>query len=226
MKKSHWFKVIIALFILIFFCVGHSSVSYADSENGTVKDWIENGQKAQKTSPNSSDTQKTKSVTGTSTNLFVTFIKLFFALLIVLALIYLLYHFVAKRSGRFAQVAALKNMGGVSLGTNRSLQLVRVGDEILVVGVGETVQLLKEIKDPEVIEALTQKSDAPDPFEENVMKALKWTTDHALRRSTARKREQEKPPMTGNQLFHQQLILANKERSKKLSALIREVVKK
>jgi len=224
-KKSHWYKIIITLFILLFFCIGHSSISYADSGNGTVKDWIENGQKEQKTSTKSGSTQKTKSVNDTGTNLFVTFIKLFFALLIVLALIYLLYHFVAKRSGRFAQVTALKNMGGVSLGTNRSLQLIRVGDEVLVVGVGETVQLLKEINDPQVIEALTQKKDAPDPLEENVMKALKWTTDHTLRRPVERS-EKKGESTASDEDLHQQLVSVNEERSKKLSALIREVVKK
>nr|WP_304654759.1 flagellar biosynthetic protein FliO [Sporolactobacillus sp. STSJ-5] len=137
----------------------------------------------------------------------------------------MLYHFVAKRSGRFAQVTALKNMGGVSLGTNRSLQLIRVGDEVLVVGVGETVQLLKEINDPQVIEALTQKKDAPDPLEENVMKALKWTTDHTLRRPVERS-EKKGESTASDEDLHQQLVSVNEERSKKLSALIREVVKK
>ena len=38
-------------------------------------------------------------------------------------------------------------MGGTGLGGNRSIQLVKVGDRILIVGVGEDIQLLTEIKD-------------------------------------------------------------------------------
>ncbi|MET1247882.1 flagellar biosynthetic protein FliO [Sporolactobacillus sp. STCC-11] len=229
MKRTHWFKSALAFCLILFFLIGPISISYAESGDNTVKEWIENGQKTQKTdnqpTSNSTSTQKTKSVTYGNSNLFVTFIKLFFALLIVLALIYLLYHFVVKRTGKFTQVNSLKNMGGVSLGANRSLQLIRVGDEVLVVGVGETVQLLKEIKDPDVIQSLTRQSDSPDPFEENVLKALKWTTDHALRRSKATSDGQDRTTPVQNE-FQKQLDVLNKERSNQLSALIQEVRKK
>lgn len=229
MKRTHWLKSALAVCLILFFFVGPISISYAESEDNTVKEWIENGQKTQKTdkqpTSNSKSTQKTKSVTYGNTNLFVTFIKLFFALLIVLALIYLLYHFVVKRTGKFTQVNSLKNMGGVSLGANRSLQLIRVGDEVLVVGVGETVQLLKEIKDPDAIHSLTRQSDSPDPFEENVLKALKWTTDHALRRSKSTSDGQDRTTPVQNEV-QKQLDAVNKERSNQLSALIQEVRKK
>jgi flagellar protein FliO/FliZ len=227
-KRTHWFTLALALCLILFFFIGPISISYAESEDNTVKEWIENGQKSQKTqkqpTSNSNSTQKTKSVTYGNTNLFVTFIKLFFALLIVLALIYLLYHFVVKRTGKFTQVNSLKNMGGVSLGANRSMQLIRVGDEVLVVGVGETVQLLKEIKDPDAIQSLTRQSDSPDPFEENVLKALKWTTDHALRRQKSTSDEQDRTAPVQNE-FQKQLNAVNKERSNQLSALIQEVRK-
>nr|WP_290443385.1 flagellar biosynthetic protein FliO [Sporolactobacillus kofuensis] len=145
--------------------------------------------------------------------------------MIVLALIYLLYHFVVKRTGKFTRINALKNMGGVSLGANRSLQLIQVGDEILVVGVGETVQLLKEIKDPEAIQSLMQQSDASDHFEENVLKALKWTTDHALRRNhdTA---GQESSSFSSQEALKAQLETVKNERSHELRALLQEVRKK
>ncbi|SFG01554.1 flagellar biosynthetic protein FliO [Sporolactobacillus nakayamae] len=229
MKRTHWFKLALAFCLILFFLIDPISISHAESEDNTVKEWIENGQKTQKTdnqpTSNSTSTQKTKSVNYGNSNLFVTFIKLFFALLIVLALIYLLYHFVVKRTGKFTQVHSLKNMGGVSLGANRSLQLIRVGDEVLVVGVGETVQLLKEIKDPDVIQSLTRHSDSPDPFEENVLKALKWTTDHALRRSKSTTDGQDRTTPVQNE-FQKQLDVLNKERSNQLSALIQEVRKK
>lgn len=48
----------------------------------------------------------------------------------------------------------MENLGGTGLGANRSVQLVKVGGRILVVGVGENIQLLKEIDDPKEYEQL------------------------------------------------------------------------
>lgn len=227
MKKAHWLKILFVLLATLLLGFSYSSVSYADSGNGTVKAWIDSGQNKQKAPAGSSSSGEVKqdgSATYGNSNLFLTFLKLFFSLLLVLALIYLLYHFVVKRTGKFAQVNALKNMGGVSLGANRSLQLVRVGNEILVVGVGETVQLIKEITDPEAIQSLTQQAAPSDHFEENVLKALKWTTDHTLRRNEAKENLRKNAPSLQN-AFQEQLDAVKKERSNQLSALIQEVRK-
>nr|WP_283163287.1 flagellar biosynthetic protein FliO [Sporolactobacillus mangiferae] len=134
----------------------------------------------------------------------------------------MLYHFVIKRTGRFTQVANLKNMGGVSLGGNRSVQMIMVGSEILIVGVGENVQLLKNISDPEIIESLTKKSDTQDLIEDNVMKAFKWTADHAFRSKGAQPVPGQKKTGTD---FREQLESVNRERSEQLQALIRRGVK-
>ncbi|MCY8524149.1 flagellar biosynthetic protein FliO, partial [Bacillus atrophaeus] len=44
--------------------------------------------------------------------------------------------------------------GGTSVGQNRSVQLIKVGKRVLVVGVGDTIQLLKEIDNEEEREAI------------------------------------------------------------------------
>ena len=40
----------------------------------------------------------------------------------------------------------VENLGGNRLGANRSVQLIKVGERLFVVGVGENIQLLKKLK--------------------------------------------------------------------------------
>ncbi|MFD1777905.1 flagellar biosynthetic protein FliO [Fredinandcohnia salidurans] len=88
------------------------------------------------------------------------FFKMIFTTLFVIALIYLLLKFVNKRNRMFNQHRFIENLGGTSLGTNRSIQIVKVGERILVVGVGDTVQLLKEIKDTDEINEILEQHNA------------------------------------------------------------------
>ncbi|MEH7382535.1 flagellar biosynthetic protein FliO [Bacillus sp. JJ1533] len=91
------------------------------------------------------------------------FIKMIFTTLFVLALIYFLLKFVNKRNRIFNQHRFIENLGGTSLGTNRSIQIVKVGERILVVGVGDSIQLLKEIEDTdEINEILEQHNSSLD----------------------------------------------------------------
>ncbi len=88
------------------------------------------------------------------------FLKMIFATLFVLALIYFLLKFVNKRNRMFSQHRFIENLGGTSLGTNRSIQIVKVGERILVVGVGDSIQLLKEIEDTEEINEILEQHNS------------------------------------------------------------------
>ncbi|MEC5422681.1 flagellar biosynthetic protein FliO [Virgibacillus sp. C22-A2] len=93
-------------------------------------------------------------------SLLFSLVKMFFALLLILALIYLLLKFLSKRSKLFHQVKALENLGGVSVGQNKSIQIVRIGTQVFLIGVGENVEMLHEITDNEVIEDLLHSEKA------------------------------------------------------------------
>ncbi|WP_179107166.1 flagellar biosynthetic protein FliO [Sediminibacillus massiliensis] len=80
-------------------------------------------------------------------SLFISFLKLGVSLAFVLALIYFLLKFVNRRNKMFQKVRALENLGGISLGSQKSLQAVRIGDRVYVIGVGDNVELLSEITD-------------------------------------------------------------------------------
>ncbi|OIJ13153.1 hypothetical protein BKP37_11645 [Anaerobacillus alkalilacustris] len=78
-------------------------------------------------------------------SLFGMFFQLFLALAVIVFMIYALFKFIGKRTQSYQNHRTLQNIGGVPVGTNRSIQLIRVGERILVVGIGDSIQLLKEI---------------------------------------------------------------------------------
>ena len=87
-------------------------------------------------------------------------VKMIFALLLILALIYGLLWFLKKRRS-YEQVGALENIGGISVGTNKSVQIVRIGSSMYLLGVGENVELLKELSAEEAEQVQLDKSQSP-----------------------------------------------------------------
>ncbi|MBW8350506.1 flagellar biosynthetic protein FliO [Bacillus sp. IITD106] len=80
------------------------------------------------------------------------YLKMIFALIFVIAILYFLLKFINKRSQSYGQNRLVQNLGGTPLGGNRSIQIVKVGNRLLILGVGEDVQLLKEITDEQEYE--------------------------------------------------------------------------
>ncbi|SES75425.1 flagellar protein FliO/FliZ [Oceanobacillus limi] len=98
---------------------------------------------------NDSD-EKEESFGKDNNSLAFDLVKMFFALLLVLALIYLLLKFLNKRNKLFSRVKALENVGGLTLGPSKSIQIIRVGSKLYLVGVGDNVELLQEITDEDM----------------------------------------------------------------------------
>lgn len=89
-------------------------------------------------------------------SLFGMFVQLFLALAVIIMMIYALIRFMGKRSQSYQANRTLQNIGGVHIGANRSIQLVRVGERVLVVGVGESIQLLKEIDNQDEVTTILE----------------------------------------------------------------------
>src|SRR5699024_12696671 len=68
-----------------------------------------------------------------------------------------------KRNKLRANSDLLGNLGGISLGTNKSVQLIKVGDKVYLIGVGENVELMKEITDESLIETLLTETEDQEP---------------------------------------------------------------
>lgn len=95
-------------------------------------------------------------------SLIINVLKMIFALLLVLALIYLLVKLLGRRRNLSSQIKSLENMGGISVGQQKSIQVIRVGRRFYLVGVGENVELLQEITDIEMIEDLLAEQSGTD----------------------------------------------------------------
>ena len=106
---------------------------------------------------------------------FLTILKLIGSLALIIALIYGLLRFLSKRTKTFRQSQLLENIGGVPLGPNRSVQLIKVGNRVLVVGVGESIQLLKEIDSEDELEQLVKLQNEQDQqLQVPAQKAFDW----------------------------------------------------
>ncbi len=156
---SKMFKHLAGLLIVITFMISFSTT--VSAEDPSVNDCMEEGINCENLETQDTNTENESTVLTDPEDegsLIIELIKMFFALVLVLGLIYLLLKFLSKRNKLFNQVKALENLGGVSVGQNKSVQIVRVGNRFYLVGVGENVELLEEITDQEVIDDLVSKN--------------------------------------------------------------------
>ncbi|WP_176224030.1 flagellar biosynthetic protein FliO [Thalassobacillus devorans] len=94
-------------------------------------------------------------------------VQLLFSLVLVLGLIYGLLKFFNRRNKLFQKTRKLENIGGLSLGPSRSLQVVRIGSRVLVIGVGDNVEMITEITDEHTKEELL-KSEPESSMDQRV----------------------------------------------------------
>lgn len=153
-------------------CIFLSFPTFAFAEGDLVKDMFpENADEQGEESPNDNTENNTElgetpvaEPEVDNGSLVWDIIKMVFALLLILVLIYLLLKFLNKRNKLFSQVRALENLGGITVGPSKSIQLVRVGSKIYLIGVGENVQLLEEIEDEAIKNELLQSFEQQTEF--------------------------------------------------------------
>ncbi|MDI4646209.1 flagellar biosynthetic protein FliO [Cohnella hashimotonis] len=80
-------------------------------------------------------------------------------LLLMVGGIILLLRFIGRRNRGWWANRSLRSLGGLTLGANKSMQIVEWNNRIYVLGVGENVQLLESITDPDVVAALIAQYD-------------------------------------------------------------------
>lgn len=129
----------IAVILLLAFSAAFAP-SFAEAADPKVSDWVEDDQPASET-----DTEETVVLDDPKEKSFVVVIgQLVLYTLLIVFLIYGLIKFLAMRQKNMQPNQAVKLMGGTPLGNNKSLQLVKVGNQVLLVGVGDQVTLIKE----------------------------------------------------------------------------------
>jgi flagellar protein FliO/FliZ len=85
-------------------------------------------------------------------------VSLIFIIVIFVVLIKVL---TQKRNKWFAG-RTVRSLGGVSLGPNKSLQVIEAGGAVYIVGVGDNISLIDKVDDPEAMEVLLS-SLSPEP---------------------------------------------------------------
>ncbi|OZS78387.1 hypothetical protein CF394_06415 [Tetzosporium hominis] len=100
--------------------------------------------------------------------------------LLIVGLIYGLIKFLASRQRSLSNTGVVRVLGASSMGAQKSVQVIQVGDQVLVVGVGEDISLLAEITDEQQKQRLLT-TEVPEkqlaPFQEMLQKSMKEQTE-------------------------------------------------
>lgn len=153
MNKKLLFVVLPLLFMFSLFTIG-----FPIETNAMVDDAFLGNP-----SVNEGGDQPTTTVDPTASNVKLwDYIKVLFALIFVLGLLLFVLRFLNKKSAVFDQASAIQNLGGVSVGQQKSVQVIKIGSQVLIVGVGDDVRILSEVKDEREIELILNSFNAQD----------------------------------------------------------------
>lgn len=213
------------LTIGLFFCLflfGIQSQAFAQTTNQSVKECLEQPENCgeeqgaevidEQTDGEQLEASKESKAIGLT---FGDFLKMIFATLFVVALLYVVLKLVNKKGMLHNKSDTLVSLGGLTVGTNRSVQLIKVGERLLVVGVGENIQLLTEIEKgqefDQIIINYNQKLDEiaqPSDFITRIVQHIK-----------GRKKEETGERTSFQMLLKKQLNELSNQRKKTLEEL-------
>ncbi|NNU82592.1 flagella biosynthesis protein FliZ [Geobacillus sp. BMUD] len=151
MAMWRWAAALLAAAIAL----GATPVSAAPSP--TVADCLQHPDSCGPSAPSGQQTKQTVNQAADAVSVSDV-LRLIGATAFVLFLLYALFQWLSRRQPFVSgQKGIIEHLGGTSVGANRSVQLIKVGRRLLVIGVGDSIQLLREIEDKEEInELLTQ----------------------------------------------------------------------
>ncbi|WYP28548.1 flagellar biosynthetic protein FliO [Alkalihalobacillus sp. FSL W8-0930] len=202
------------LLIVGSFMLSFAHVAEAADCNGMVDDIFKKECKDAGSLGETGTTDEDQTPAAVPENGFLTVLKLIGSLALIIALMYGLVRFLGKRTKTFRQSQVLENIGGMPLGPNRSIQLIKVGDRVLVVGVGESIQLLKEIDSEEELDELKRIQEEQDQANLQVpaQKAFDWFRSKVTRSKAQPETQQDKvkAPSSFQDLFQEKLQEASK----------------
>lgn len=147
-----------------------------------------------------------------------TLITFIVVLAIIIGLIVISLKFLAQKNQAWSQAKSLRHLGGISVGQNKSVQLIKIGNHIYVVGVGDDVQLLQKIENESEIETILTAINSHGFNNQGMLNGIKnWISD---RRTMARYQDQQASPEAESfqELFHSKIqqISGNRQKLKDL----------
>ncbi len=157
-------KQIVQRFIISLFMLSCLFVCTTPVQAENVTDWLDEDEQEQK----DDKIEEPVEIAPIETNepsLLWSAVKLIFILALMIGLLYVGVRFFSRRNRQMRDLNILENLGGIPVGQQKSVQLIRLGSTYYLLGVGESVELLKEIEDESMIEELQHLAEAPQ--EEN-----------------------------------------------------------
>ncbi len=134
--------------------------------SGMVNDMFDNQEEMQQEQEDENEAVTDDQLETVDSPSFIgSFIKLIVALAIVIGLIVLISKFLRKKNGFLKRHQVVENFGGISVGSNKSIQTIKIGDRFYVIGVAENIELLMEITDPKTIEQLMKQEETDDSLD-------------------------------------------------------------
>ena len=143
---------------------------------------------------------------------FWDYIKVLIALVFVLGLLLFILKYLNKRNLNYQQNAVVKNIGGLSVGQQKSVQLLLIGKSVYVVGVGDNIQLLKEIDSEEEIEQLLSQTES----NQNMMNTSPYIVELFKKVSKKNRSEDISSSPKFNDMFNEKIGEIKKQRSNEL----------
>lgn len=154
--------LMILIMTLSLFNVDEMTVQAEKNVGDSVYDYFQQQDKGadQDKTENKSLPQKNETAETPSQKVGITawdIVKTISMLVIVIGMLFGLLKWLQKKNNVSPSVQTMKNLGGTNLGGNRSVQMIKVGNSILVVGIGENIELLKEINDEQEVNMITEQ---------------------------------------------------------------------
>lgn len=106
-----------------------------------------------------------------------------FYLALIIGMFLLIIRLIAKRNKLSLPGKVVRTLGGATLGTGKSVQIVEIGGAFYILGVGESIQLIAKVENPEEIEAIRETVDGTKLATRSLPTLAEWWKN---RRGTGR----------------------------------------
>lgn len=191
-------------------------------EASSVSDCV-NGEDCEQVNPTKVEKKEGRDETSVGPT-FGSYVKLFFAFAFVIVLLYATLRFVNRRNFHMSRHRLMRNLGGVSVGSQRSIQLISVGKTYYLVGVGEDVRLLKEVTDEKEIEQIKKYVQEE---QEDALTAPSFLAVDSFRSLFSKKKERDVTETSNEEvrfdhLFQEELERVQEKRKEKVAQVIEE----
>lgn len=97
---------------------------------------------------------------GSSPSTFGMMLKVILFLVVIIGIFLFIMKILSQKNKMFQSSRSIKSIGGLGLGPNKSVQVVQIGNSLYILGVGNDVELVSRIDDPEEIQYIVEHMHA------------------------------------------------------------------